>query len=34
MNTINRIDELLESQLNEILHHPEFQQLERGGTSS
>lgn len=31
MNTINRIDELLESQLNEILHHPEFQQLERGG---
>ncbi len=30
MNTINRIDELLESQLNEIIHHPEFQQLERG----
>ncbi|MDF5662750.1 type VI secretion system contractile sheath large subunit, partial [Vibrio parahaemolyticus] len=24
------IDKLLESQLNEILHHPEFQQLERG----
>ncbi len=29
MSTINHIDELLQNQLNEIIHHPTFQKLER-----